>query len=89
LYDGSHGYLVQTGETVHQEVSIMLCSFATKLGESDLAEIESLEKDLGAIVIAFSCHPLDAARLTPEQLVRVEELEHRLGIALVAVNQAA
>lgn len=67
----------------------MLCSIATKLDESDVHAIESLEKDLGTTVLAFACHRLDAADLSAEQLARVEELEHKLGVALVAVRPAA
>ena len=67
----------------------MLCSIATKLGESELGEIASLEKDLGTAVLAFVCHPLDAADLNPEKLERIKALEDQLGVALVAVKQAA
>ena len=64
----------------------MLCSLATKLSESDLGDIGSLEKDLGANVLAFTCHPLDAADLSPEKLARVKALEDKLDVALVAVK---
>lgn len=67
----------------------MLCSIATRLREADLSEIASLEKDLGTTVLAFACHPLDAADLSDEQLERVKALEDKLGVALVAVKQAA
>jgi hypothetical protein len=67
----------------------MLCSIATKLGEAELGDIASLEKELGTTVLAFACHPLDAADLSAEQLERVRALEGRLGVALVAVRQAA
>lgn len=67
----------------------MLCSIATRLSEADLDEIASLEKDLGTTVLAFACHPLDAADLSDEQLARVKALEDKLGVALVAVKQAA
>jgi hypothetical protein len=67
----------------------MLCSIATKLEESDVRAIESLEKDLGTTVLAFSCHALDAADLSPEQVERIRALEERLGVALVAVRRAA
>jgi hypothetical protein len=67
----------------------MLCSIATKLDESDVQAIESLEQDLGTTVLAFACHQLDAADLDPDQLARVKALEDRLGVALVAVRRAA
>ena len=67
----------------------MLCSIATKLSESELGEIASLEKDLGTPVLAFACHSLDPAVLSPETLERIKALEGKLGVALVAVRQAA
>ena len=67
----------------------MLCSIATRLSESELGEITSLEKDLGTPVLAFACHALDPAELSPETIERIKALESRLGVALVAVRQAA
>jgi hypothetical protein len=67
----------------------MLCSIATKLKESDLSEITALENDLGATVLAFACHPLDAAELGAEQLARIKAVEDKLGVALVAVRRVA
>jgi sugar phosphate isomerase/epimerase len=65
----------------------MLCSLATKLDEDQIAEIESLAKDVGTPVLAFACHQMDAAPLDAAQIDRLVELEKRLGVALVAVKQ--
>jgi len=63
----------------------MLCSLATKLGDDQLAQIGTLEKELGVTLLAFSCHPLDPAAIDDGQLARVKALEEKLGISLVAV----
>ncbi|HEY5168715.1 MAG TPA: hypothetical protein VIK03_04890 [Thermoleophilia bacterium] len=65
----------------------MLCSLATKLDQGQLQEIESLEKDLGTPILAFACHQMDAAPIDAAQVDRLNELEDRLGVALVAVKQ--
>ena len=63
----------------------MLCSLATKLGDDQLTQIGTLEKELGVTLLAFSCHPLDPAAIDDGQLARVKALEEKLGISLVAV----
>jgi len=65
----------------------MLCSLATKLDQGQLAEISSLEKELGTPILAFACHPMDAASIDTAKIDRLKELEDRLGVALVAVKQ--
>jgi len=40
----------------------MLCEIARKLEGQDLERIQSLEKDLGLTIVAFSCRSLDPAR---------------------------
>jgi hypothetical protein len=65
----------------------MLCSLATKLDQGQIAEIESLAKDIGAPVLAFSCHQTDAAPIDDAQIGRLKVLEDKLGVALVAVKQ--
>jgi hypothetical protein len=40
----------------------MFCEIARKLEDDDLERIQSLEKDLGLTVVAFSCRSLDPAR---------------------------
>jgi hypothetical protein len=40
----------------------MFCEIARKLEGEDLEKIQSLEKDLGLTIVAFSCRSLDPAR---------------------------
>jgi hypothetical protein len=65
----------------------MLCSLATRVGEKELAEIRTLEQNLGMTLLAFSCHDTEAAPATEEQIGRIRALEDKLGVALVAVEQ--
>lgn len=64
----------------------MLCSLSTKLGSEDLMAITSLEQELGTPLLAFSCHDLRPAELTAPQLAKVQTLESRLGLTIVAVK---
>ncbi len=64
----------------------MLCSLSTKLGDKELSAIAALEKEVGNTLLAFSCHPLKPAEISEEQLAKIQELEKKLNIALVAVN---
>jgi hypothetical protein len=64
----------------------VLCSLATKLGQDQIQEIESLAQDMGTPILAFACHEADAAPLDAAQIDRLMELENRLGVALVAVK---
>lgn len=65
----------------------MLCSLATKLAPGQLAEVSTLEKDLGTPILAFACHQMDAAPMDAAQIDRIKALEDKLGVALVAVKQ--
>jgi hypothetical protein len=65
----------------------MLCSLATKLDQGQLAEISSLENEIGVPILAFACHPMDPASIDTAQVDRLKELEDKLGVALVAVKQ--
>jgi hypothetical protein len=57
----------------------MFCEIARKLEEDDLETIQSLEKDLGLTIVAFSCRSLDPAR---EE--RLEAMMRELGPMLQA-----
>jgi hypothetical protein len=65
----------------------MLCSLATKLDQGQIEEIETLAKDLGTPILAYSCYQADAAPIDDGQIGRIKELEGKLGVALVAVRQ--
>jgi len=64
----------------------MLCSLATKLDQGQIAEIETLAKDMGTPILAFACHQMDAAPIDAAQIDRIKALEDKLGVALVAVR---
>jgi hypothetical protein len=40
----------------------VICDIARNLGDAELQAVRTLEKDLGALVVAFSCRSLDPAR---------------------------
>ena len=63
----------------------MICSLSS-LSETDLKEIHQLETELKTPLLAFSCFDLAPAILTDETLAKVERLEKKLGLSLVAVN---
>ena len=65
----------------------MLCSLATKLDQGQLADISSLEKELGTPILAFACHPMDAASIDVAKIERLKEVEGEFGVALVAVER--
>ena len=63
----------------------MLCTLADRLGESELDEIRRLERELGTTILAYSCYQAEPAPVDDRQLARLQELEQRLGVSLVAV----
>ncbi len=64
----------------------MLCSLSTKLGDQEMSAIKTLEKEVGHPLLAFSCHALQPAAVNADQLAKIQALESKLGISLVAVN---
>lgn len=64
----------------------MLCSVATNINDSTLKTITNLEKELGKTFLAFKCHELNPTILSAEELAKVQEVEKRLGISLIAVE---
>lgn len=62
----------------------MLCSLS-KLDDSQLERIKSLEKELGKQLLSFSCHDVNPAELKDDELGKVQSLENELGLSLVAV----
>jgi len=64
----------------------MLCSLATKVPDETVAAINSLEKDLGKTLLAFQCHNLKPSDLSEAELKRIQEVETKLGVSLVAVE---
>jgi len=64
----------------------MLCSYS-KTESIDLKAIQGLEKDLGKTLLAFSCQDIKPAEVKDEELARINELEKKLGVVLVAIEQ--
>ena len=65
----------------------MLCSLSTQLGSEDLKAINTLEKELGTPLLAFSCQgELKPAEVSGDQLAKIKALEGKLGLSLVAVR---
>ena len=64
----------------------MLCSIATKVDGSTLQSINDLEKGLGKTLLAYSCHDLKPSELSADELSKVQEVEKKLGVSLVAVE---
>ncbi len=62
----------------------MLCSYAS-MEKEHLDNLQGLEKDIGAVLLAFSCKAVKPAQLTPEQLEKIKNLEKELGVVIVAV----
>jgi len=63
----------------------MLCSFST-LDNANLEAIQALEKELGKMLLSFSCHDIEPEVIDDEALSKISELEKKLGVVLVAVK---
>jgi hypothetical protein len=63
----------------------MLCSFST-LDNNSLESIQALEKELGKMLLSFTCHSIEPAEIKDEELSKISELENKLGVVLVAVK---
>ena len=63
----------------------MLCSFST-LDNTNLEAIQDLEKEIGKMLLSFSCHDISPAVIDDEALSKVSKLEKKLGVVLVAVQ---
>jgi len=64
----------------------MLYSFSSNLGPEDFKAINALEQELATPLLAFARLDLNASEVTPAQLARIQDLEKRLGMSLVAVK---
>ncbi len=62
----------------------MICGYA-KLDQDKINALQGMEKDMGTILLAFSCQAIKPAELTSEQLERIKEVEEELGVVIVAV----
>jgi len=64
----------------------MVCSLSTNLNEEKLNSIKALEQEIGSPLLAFSCHDLNPVNLEETQIQKVQDLESKLGIVLVAIH---
>jgi hypothetical protein len=64
----------------------MLYSLSPHLRPEDLGAINALEQELAMPLLAFSGYDLRPNDITPAQTAKIQELEKRLGISLVAVK---
>jgi hypothetical protein len=64
----------------------MLCSLATNVDSNIMKTITDLEKDLGKTLLAFKCHNLNPSMLNMDQVNKIQEVEAKLGVSLVAVD---
>lgn len=64
----------------------MICSLTSKVEGTRLQTINDLEKDLGKTLLAFSCHDLKASALSVDELKKIQDVENKLGVSLVAVE---
>lgn len=63
----------------------MLCSLSN-LDQKNLTAVQSMEKETGTTLLAFSCKDLKPTMLTAEQLTKIQKLEKELSLSLVAVD---
>lgn len=61
----------------------------SNIPEEKLAEIQSIEAEIGQPLLAFTEVKAEPARLDREKLAKIRELEDNLGIVLVAVKPEA
>lgn len=58
-------------------------TYANYVNDEDAAKIQSLEKETGTLIMAYAT-PYVSADLSPEQLKKIEALEKKLCVRLVA-----
>ena len=64
----------------------MLCTLSHLDGQA-IEQIHSLENELHQTLLAFSCHNINPTPLEADKLAKIQELENKLGISLIAVQQ--
>ncbi len=58
----------------------------TTIAEDDLSAVQSLEREIGTPLLAFSQIQAAPAEVADADLAKIRELEQRLGLVLVAVD---
>lgn len=64
----------------------MLYSIAANVSDDTLKAIGALEKETGKTFIAFSGLAVKPSALSVEEVSKIEEIEKKLGLSLVAVE---
>lgn len=64
----------------------MICSLTSNIDEATLKTVSDLEKDMGKTLLAFSCHAVNPSTLSADELQKVQDVEKKLGVSLVAVE---
>jgi len=65
----------------------MMYTYAS-IADEQLADLKSLESEIGAPLVAMQPVDFDYTRLDREKLARIRDLEERLGVVLLAVRKA-
>ena len=65
----------------------MYCTLSG-LNKQDIEQIQSLENELDQRLLAFSCHDIQPALVGVDHLTKIKNLEKKLGISLLAVQNA-
>ena len=65
----------------------MICTLS-HLDNETIEQIKALENELDQTLLAFSCHKVDPSTLEADKLAKIQQLENKLGISLVAVQKA-
>lgn len=63
----------------------MLCTLSN-LKSDAMKEVQLLENELNQTLLAFSCHDINPALVDADKLAKIQALEKKLGISLVAVQ---
>ncbi len=63
----------------------MLCTLSN-LKSDAVEQVRSLEQELNQTLLAFTCHDISPALVDADKLARIQDLEAKLGISLVAVE---
>ena len=64
----------------------MLCTLS-HLDSQAIEQIKTLENELHQTLLAFSCHNVNPTPLEADKLAKIQKLENKLGISLVAVQK--
>jgi hypothetical protein len=56
------------------------------LDNINLEAIQTLEKELGKMLLSFSCYDIEPAVIDDESLSKISALEKKLGVVLVAIK---